>query len=241
MSGFRTKFTMNRGALDASCAERQWHKLTRYTEHVGRRFADSKSITGNYAEEFQHDDCIFTSDDVTKVQCVFPKEFTIALWLYFKGGVKNADNYNIMACAIDDEKSFTASIPPETNLGAWHFYTISRNKEGFIIFRIDGKTIATSSRSLEGDLNLDTTSSFFIGNFDKGTVGCDFVADDIVIVGDDIWPEDFGDAVPAEYLDLTAFRRYLVIDVKTGAVYGKVEEPKEEASAEKTEEAPKTV
>lgn len=164
----------------------------------------------------------YIGDGQYGLQLKFDTVFTVSFWAKLPEGsmgVSQASTNRFMI-VLDEGTKIDYTISSVDN--NWHHYSIVRDGSNTITMRIDGTTVGTTT-SIES-FDLTNNSYIYLGDRYNYHTGYDVIVDDMCIVEGVLWNNDFDTDLPIDYLDLSAFKQYLVIVVSSGEVYGYAQE-----------------
>lgn len=141
--------------------------------------------------------------------------FTIAFWAKCPAKSEIDSWYpNKLILILDTSNVIAENIPTSIDVTQWHQYSIVRDENDLITFRVDGTKFKEETNSTH--LKLTSNSYVWFGNDDPVATGYDVIADDIFIFDGSV---DFS-KVSTDYIDTKHEKRCLYIDSETGQVYG---------------------
>lgn len=141
--------------------------------------------------------------------------FTIAFWAKCPAKSEIDSWYpNKLILILDTDNVIAENIPTSIDVTQWHQYSIVRDENDLITFRVDGTKFKEETNSTH--LKLTSNSYVWFGNDDPVATGYDVIADDIFIFDGSI---DFS-TQSTDYIDTKHEKRCLYIDSETGQVYG---------------------
>lgn len=220
MANTHLRFTKPFETTDEVLPTRKWYSLAVTAEDA--RFPSSKVFKNPVSARFGEGASITNyGDDI--IFC-FTKAFTATFWAKFTSGAITDSLYpNIFTCIFDAENVISVAIPTTVSLTSWNFYTVMRDTDGIVYLKINGKTVQKSDAAITVPFHLTDGSSLFLGGINRYATGDEVIADDILLFSGVIWGDDFDATTEVtDYIDLSSLRHYLIIDTKTGAVYGRV-------------------
>lgn len=154
----------------------------------------------------------------THINMEFDNLFTVMFWAKCidRGAVDGI--YGVQwVLTLNDNVAIRVQIPDTVTLTDWNHYSIVRDENNVITFRVNGTTIRTEISSAIFDLSDE--SCMWFGSKYKKVTGDECIVDDILIFDGAAYTEDF-DELPTDYIDVTQFTRLLYIITSTGEVWG---------------------
>lgn len=157
--------------------------------------------------------------------CVFPGDFTFALWAKFpKKAITDEVYGNKFVFMLTNTETISVDIPNTVTVEDWNHYSICRTGSD-IVARINGDTVGTLTSSNEANFLSDKGAYIYLGNQNKYSTGYDVIADDILLANVALWQEDFNIETLDYYTDVSVLKfKFLYISSATGYVYGYGEE-----------------
>lgn len=147
----------------------------------------------------------------------FPTVFTVCFWAKFPAA-KNGDSDISMPrflVILDDGTVLRETISTPDN--EWHYYAVCRDNSNVIRMFIDGIALSTEVTSTV-PLNLANNSYVYVGQDRQTFTGDEVIVDDLCIVEGALYTGNF--SLPTNYIDLSGYKSYLVIEISTGKVWG---------------------
>lgn len=188
----------------------EWDKQAKLM-NFGVAESESKwsTVAGNESRRaIQYKINTYVPDCQLELDLNFPAVFTVCFWAKVLGDISSLD----FMLVLDASTQLATQIATPDN--EWHYYAVSRDISGDIRMFIDGVTEPTIINSTVA-LNFGGNSYVFLGDaYADNTV----VVDDLCIVEGTLYTADF--TLPVNYIDLSAYRSYLVIEISTGKVWG---------------------
>lgn len=141
--------------------------------------------------------------------------FTIAFWAKCPAKSEIDSIYPCkLILILDTDNVIAADIPSTVDETQWHQYSIVRDENDLITFRVDGVSFNTATNSTH--LKITSSSYVWFGSDNPVATGYDVIADDIFIFDGSV---EFS-TPSTDYINTKMEKRCLFIDSKTGTVYG---------------------